>query len=167
MKRGGSCLLLALSLAGSMMVQTANADLQSQDADDVGFRLDVRGTSSLSFGHTLGLAVEFYGTIARRQQPRVRVLYDAFGGSRPDFVLRFHYYRISGNSFGLACDFVRLSDRAHLSVSPADDQPDYVYCEFPRPWRMEAGSGIRWRVVAVMPGAGRDLAPDAGWYPHA
>ena len=156
-----ACVLVASFPAAAL------ADLTRGDANDVGFRLDVQRSVSLSFADTLGLGIHFYDRVAQHRQPKVRILYDAFGGTRPDFVLRFHYLRYSPHDFRLACDFVRLADRAHLDVSAPDDQPAYVYCEFPRPRRMVAGTGIRWRVVAVMPGSGSDRAPDEAWYPHA
>jgi hypothetical protein len=31
---------------------------------------------------------------------------------------------------------------------------------------MQEHTGVRWRVEAIIQGAGRDGAPDAGWYPH-
>jgi len=158
-------IVAAFVLIGSVPA-TALADLTRSDADDVGFRLDVQRSASLSVPDTLGLGVYFYDRIARRRQPKVKILYDAFGGPRPDFVLRFHYLRYAPHDFRLACDFVRLADRAHLDVSPADDQPAYMYCEFPRPRRMGAGTGIKWRMIAVMPGSGRDQAPNVAWYPH-
>ena len=163
MKRALSGLVLALAILS--VSPHASADLAQHDPDDVGFRLDVRTLSSISSPDYLGIGVFFYEDVARRRQPKVRVLYDAFGSPAPDFALRFHYYR-SGSYYALACDLVRLADRARLSVSPPDDQPDYMYCEFPRPGGMQARGGVRWRVAAVMPGVGKDRAPAVGWFPH-
>jgi hypothetical protein len=166
MKKLSATIAVAFVLV-SLVPAEAVADLIRRDANDVGFRLDVQRSASVSTADRLGLGVSYYDRIAKRRQPRVRVLFDSFGGPRPDFVLRFHYLRYSPHDFRLACDFVRLADRRHLDVSPPDDQPAYMYCDFARPRRMVAGRGIRWRVVAVMPGSGRDAAPNEGWYPHA
>lgn len=163
---------MRLALAGLVVITSlgfmpdARADLATDDPNDVPFQLDIRTASSLTWTDVLGLEVYFYEPVARGHASKVRVFYDAFGSPRPDFVLRFRYYVGPGDYTSLGCDFLRLSDHANLGTSPPDDQGDYIYCEFHRPRRMREHTGVRWRVTAMIPGVGLDLAPNAGWYPH-
>jgi hypothetical protein len=159
--RGLTCCVLALALVVAT-APLADASLAEHDPNDVSFRLDVRRSESTARprGSSAGMLVEFYRSIPD-DGPKVKVFFDAFGARSADFVLRFRVFE-----GGAACTFVRLSDHRRFSTSPTERRWRSLFCEYERPDRMKRVADVRWRVQAVLPGVGRDLAPNAGWYPH-
>lgn len=156
--------VVALVLA-TLAAPSASADLSRRDPNDVSIRLDLRRVSSAVYrsagSDRMGMSLEFWRSVPRRLRPRINVWYDAFGSQSADYLLAFHFFRYGSSG----CRLVRLADRRNLESSEVDEQWRYLYCETRRPGGMQ-GHSVRWRVGAVLRGAGRDLAPNIGWFPH-
>ena len=168
-RSGGVVIILSVTLLfASATVATAN--LSQDDPNDVAFKFDVE--NSYAFldrlpGHDrFGVAVQFYERIPLHLRPRVNVQYDAFGSSEPDFALRYRL-RESGGKTTLRCRLVRLSDREITHSRNGDIDPRSFLCYMHRPGSFGKHGLVQWRIRAILPGRGVDLAPDAGWYPHA
>jgi hypothetical protein len=160
------CALLAVALV-VVAAPVAQADLSRRDPSDVPIRLDIQRSSSLVFRSSdperIGMTIEFYQRIPRRLEPKVNVWYDAYSTPQADFLMR---YRYSSGGIIVGCELVRLSDRHRIDAGDVDEGPRSLYCESRRPGAMGEHGSVRWRVGAVLPGRGRDVAPNVGWYRH-
>jgi hypothetical protein len=146
------------------------ADLSRDDPDDVAFKLDVENSYAfldrMPDHDRFGVAVQFFDRIPLHVRPRVNVQYDAFGGPEADFALRYRL-RESGGEQILRCRVLRLSDRVTTQSRKGDIDPRSFLCYMRRPGSFGKHGPVQWRLRAILPGRGDDLAPDAGWYPHA
>lgn len=148
----------------------ASADLSRTDPDDVEIKLDIRLAAAFldrfPGQDRIAISAEFYERIPQRLRPRVNVQYDAFGTPVADFALRLRFAEVEGE-LTLKCRLVRLADRQVVHSRKGDADHRSLVCYMRRPGSMGEHGPVRWRLRAVLPGRGRDLAPDSGWHPHA
>lgn len=161
--------LLAMVVVVAMS-PVAGADLSRTDPNDVEHKLDVRLSAAFldrfPGQDRIAISAEFYERIPQRLGPRVKVQYDAFGGPDADFALLFRFAEVEGEP-DLRCRLVRLADREVVHSRKGDADHRSLLCYMRRPGSWGEHGPVRWRLRAILPGRGDDLAPNSDWYPHA
>ena len=161
--------LLAMVVVAAM-APVAGADLSRTDPNDVEHKLDVRLSAAFldrfPGQDRIAISAEFYERIPQRLGPRVKVQYDAFGSPDADFALLFRFAEVEGEP-DLRCRLVRLADREVVHSRKGDADHRSLLCYMRRPGSWGEHGPVRWRLRAILPGRGDDLAPNSDWYPHA
>lgn len=161
MRRYRTIVLCCVAAMAAMGTAAQAHLLEHSDPNDTSGRLDVRRSAVVRDGDELSAKVRTFERIRDRDllNGGFLVQFDSRGGRRADFSLRMDLYE-GGRPW---CTLFDRDGFSRYETEATRTRRSFT-CTFPRA-ELEPSKHVRWRVRTGQ-GAGREQAPDKGWYRH-
>jgi hypothetical protein len=162
MKRGGFALLLALSLVGLPLAQTARADIDATDPDDAAGTFDMSRLEAHRADEYLVLRIRFYDDLIWTNHTSVTIWFDSRGAGRWEYYIRVSQWRGK-----LTCTLYSRDSAMRLDKLVWPRRITIVFLRS----LLHPTHAIRWKVRAasiVVHEPSKDWAPGSfmDWFPH-